>query len=522
MTQPTNPASPTSPADSRPPAPGLHPEAAARFRDYTLKPVTEEQVNRYEAGTPTHIAGTKHLHEQARRQSLRKALHHYTGTAGLTVTPIHFPVITAGFTTPDTTTDTTPTAGLNSDGRLYFLTTGDPTVTAKTMADGSPLPGNYTSTPGKNPVLSGYTTDPRVQARTPEQADHLWSQAPWNVGIVTGPKTGTVVIDVDARHGGPPAARLLFETMALLHPRALPASWPDDPNNADIRRTFGYSTSAGGYHLLYTVDRDNTEAWALLRRLGGQPLKGVEIKSRPGMVVAAPSLHASGQSYRLPNPVLPPSATPEQRNIPRRLSTEDITALLAAVTVLTRLHSTTLDTLLTAARDNPQTIFTVLKDTIEAYGNIPVTGHSTIGGEGRTGFAALSQQAHNISTASTPEIPATDSPLEPGYYSRQVEYWLATGTPFRQFGPGEHHDSLKGLIGAIVKLVPITETMANYYVNRIRTDPAYIPPIYASLAVDIDEAVTSPEPWHRTDPENFAGILRYTIRAELESMGHTL
>ncbi len=93
-----------------------------------------------------------------------------------------------------------------------------------------------------------------------------------NVGIVTGPVSGLVVLDVDPRHGGEGSLR----------------DW--QARHEPLPDTLEAETGGGGRHL-YFASRDP----GLRNRVAVLP--GVDLRARGGMVVAPPSLHPSGRRY---------------------------------------------------------------------------------------------------------------------------------------------------------------------------------------------------------------------------------
>lgn len=90
---------------------------------------------------------------------------------------------------------------------------------------------------------------------------------PVNLGIITGAVSGLVVVDIDSAKGGDPAPIL--------------AQYPTD---------LVVRTGSGGWHLYYTYTEDFAGNQVNL-------LPGVDIRSNGGLVVAPPSLHASGGTY---------------------------------------------------------------------------------------------------------------------------------------------------------------------------------------------------------------------------------
>jgi hypothetical protein len=125
---------------------------------------------------------------------------------------------------------------------------------------------------GKRPLVRWQA----FQKRVPTPAEiaawfERWPDA--NVGIVTGHASGLVVVDVDPRHGG-------AETLAALEAShgALPASVESQ-------------TGGGGRHLYFAHP-----GGVVRNRVGLAP--GIDLRGDGGVVVAPPSLHASGRRYR--------------------------------------------------------------------------------------------------------------------------------------------------------------------------------------------------------------------------------
>lgn len=441
--------------------------------------------------------------EQTRRDRMVKAAQWYT-TQDLTVTPVHFPVIKA----QPATSETPAIPGVNSDGRWFQLEwippedpslTGDPDMwglrTAKkfhvsvTSDTNRPSLLQTTTAAGKNPVLTGYLRNPDCRAETPEQAAHLWSKAPWNIGVITGRQTGLVVLDIDVRSGGSESFHRLTEALAALN-SALP-----EASQLDLNKTYSYYTSGlnpdqtleqRGFHAYFRVNKDDDTVWNLLNKLGINVLPGVEIKQKPGIVVAAPSMHATGAVYTFRDK--------------------------SPVAFLSRNQVETLATAVKAVRDNVDL----------AALSSPFTDFSSLSSSGSLSrsFASLSSSsAAGISSGGTltwrDSGTERDDPTFEGFWSRQVEHWLMTGAASIQYGPGEHHDSMKPLIGSLVRLVPPSDTLAWYYHEKLSQDENWLPPLYMSLMCELDEAVSLPEPWYKTEMHNMRGILRHCLMSEL-------
>jgi len=115
----------------------------------------------------------------------------------------------------------------------------------------------------------------RYQSRRPGIAEvrrwyEKWPDA--GVGIVTGPISQLAVLDVDPRHGG---------DKSLL-------DWED--RAGPLPPTLEAVTGGGGRHLYFTSANGG-----LHNRAGLLP--GLDLRAAGGLVVAPPSLHASGRRY---------------------------------------------------------------------------------------------------------------------------------------------------------------------------------------------------------------------------------
>lgn len=124
---------------------------------------------------------------------------------------------------------------------------------------------------GKRPLIAWREFQQRV-AGNDEIARWFrrWPDA--NIGIVTGRISGIVVVDVDARHGGPDsvaAAEARYGTLVA---------------------TVEAETGGGGRHLYYAHPGVPTANRVAL-------LPGVDLRGDGGCVVAPPSVHPSGRRY---------------------------------------------------------------------------------------------------------------------------------------------------------------------------------------------------------------------------------
>ena len=109
-----------------------------------------------------------------------------------------------------------------------------------------------------------------VAATESEVADwwRRWPDA--NVGVVTGRVSGVVVLDVDPRSGGDRALGALEERWGAL------------PATLEVR------TGGGGRHLWFSSDEEISAAVLA---------PGLELKAERCVIIAPPSVHASGRRY---------------------------------------------------------------------------------------------------------------------------------------------------------------------------------------------------------------------------------
>ena len=124
---------------------------------------------------------------------------------------------------------------------------------------------------GKRPLVAWREFQQRRAAA--DEIDRWFERWPdANVGIVTGRISGLVVVDIDARHGGP-------DSVAALEARhgALPA-------------TVEVLTGGGGRHLYYAHPGP-----VVPNRVAMHP--GIDLRGDGGCVVAPPSVHPSGRRY---------------------------------------------------------------------------------------------------------------------------------------------------------------------------------------------------------------------------------
>lgn len=158
------------------------------------------------------------------------------------------------------------------DAALSYAARGWHVFPVHSVRDGACSCGDAEcDSPGKHPrtdhgCLDATTDEDRIRAWWAE-----WPDA--NVGIGTGEASGIVVLDIDAKSGGPVSLeRLVVERGPL-------------PTTREVE------TGGGGQHLYF--------------RHPGEPVKtragvanGVDIRGDGGYVVAPPSNHISTRNYR--------------------------------------------------------------------------------------------------------------------------------------------------------------------------------------------------------------------------------
>ncbi len=109
----------------------------------------------------------------------------------------------------------------------------------------------------------------------PEQIRAWWSKWPIaNVGIVTGRASGIVVLDVDTKDDGPNSLLAI------------------EDGNEKIPTTVEAITGSGGSHRFFKHPI-HTDVPISASRIG----RGIDVRGDGGLVVASPSLHASGERY---------------------------------------------------------------------------------------------------------------------------------------------------------------------------------------------------------------------------------
>ena len=129
--------------------------------------------------------------------------------------------------------------------------------------------------PAKHPLTPGGI---KAASADPDQVREWWTHWPWaGVGLLTGARSGLVVVDIDPAHGG-------RESLAALR-----------SERSELPRTLYARTGGGGWHLFYAHPGHHVANST--GRLGSRTVPGVDLRADGGYVVAAPSGHRSGGRY---------------------------------------------------------------------------------------------------------------------------------------------------------------------------------------------------------------------------------
>ncbi len=123
---------------------------------------------------------------------------------------------------------------------------------------------------GKHPRILDWTNQGTTDEKTIRQWWQRWPEA--NIGILTGEKSGLLVLDVDGTEGADALAEL-------------------EATHGPLPETIEAITGSGGRHVLfkYPVGR------SIPNKARFQP--GLDTRSNGGQFVAVPSLHLSGRRY---------------------------------------------------------------------------------------------------------------------------------------------------------------------------------------------------------------------------------
>src|SRR5262249_45039977 len=132
----------------------------------------------------------------------------------------------------------------------------------------------------KHPLWPGWqnaaTTDlARIEQLWKRDAEPYGETPCFNIGIVTGCRSGLVALDIDPRHGGD-------ETLAQL-----------ERENGPLPPTPRFLTGGGGEHILFR------HPGFPVRNSANELGAGVDTRGDGGYIVAPPSAHISGRRYAI-------------------------------------------------------------------------------------------------------------------------------------------------------------------------------------------------------------------------------
>lgn len=169
-----------------------------------------------------------------------------------------------------------PTANLLLEAALAYTARGWPVLPLHGTTEGRCTCGNATcgKSAGKHPrIVTG--KEHEAASTDPATVRGWWSRWPdSNVGIVTGPASGLVVLDVDGDAG--------LQTLAQLEQRL--GSMPP---------TLCSRTGSGGFHYLFRHPGEGHRVVNRAHSLG----RCLDIRGNGGLFVLPPSAHRSGRGY---------------------------------------------------------------------------------------------------------------------------------------------------------------------------------------------------------------------------------
>lgn len=159
-----------------------------------------------------------------------------------------------------------------SKAAMSYASRGWPVLPLHNPINGACSCGNPTcASPAKHPRTPNGLLDATTEAR---QVFDWWRQWPdANIGIVTGERSGLVVIDLDIKTDGPTSWRDLLDLHGLVE-------------------TLTSITGGGGEHWIFKAPTDTP-----LANTASKIGRGIDTRGWGGYIVAPPSLHISGQRY---------------------------------------------------------------------------------------------------------------------------------------------------------------------------------------------------------------------------------
>ncbi len=100
-----------------------------------------------------------------------------------------------------------------------------------------------------------------------------FSSESWNLGVVTGSKSGLIALDIDPRHNGDASLAAL------------------EAKHGPIPQTIKFLTGGGGQHILLR------HPGGIVPNSASKIGKGIDVRGENGFIVAPPSQHISGRRY---------------------------------------------------------------------------------------------------------------------------------------------------------------------------------------------------------------------------------
>lgn len=162
-----------------------------------------------------------------------------------------------------------------TDAALTYAARGWPVIPLHqvTSAGCSCSRGAACPTPGKHPRITAWVWNASTD---PDQVRRWWRAWPHaNVGVLTGARSGVLVLDEDPRHGGDEAMKDLERQHGTL---------PD---------TVVTLTGGGGHHFWFQYPPHQH----VRSRSGLRGHLGLDVRGERGLIVVPPSIHASGRRY---------------------------------------------------------------------------------------------------------------------------------------------------------------------------------------------------------------------------------
>jgi hypothetical protein len=131
------------------------------------------------------------------------------------------------------------------------------------------------TSPAKHPVGHLVPNGTKNSTTEPQLLERWFKDYSWNVGIVTGSKSGIIVADIDPRNGGD-------ESISKL-----------EQKHGPLPKTWQFLTGGGGHHCLFR------HPGGIVPNSAGKLGEGLDIRGENGFIVAPPSRHICGRPYAI-------------------------------------------------------------------------------------------------------------------------------------------------------------------------------------------------------------------------------